>query len=210
MGPSVTHEHNGNPVLLEEMFYYPLDHVNHVALLDIFMPGKLNYIREEGGFPWESIIVEAQHLGYSTYLIFGNTIPMDLRIVYTVLKRTGKMHDVRVRRGFTYHQLLTVVKELEKYNDMVIFFHDPVAFSDLRGDEKHTLMVSLSYLLARYAETFNSVCIFASGEELKLPVDIYRIKATNVQYGWMIEAQGMRRYIYRDPRQVSIDYFAEV
>lgn len=181
-----------------------------MTLIDIFNPGYINLIGEYETFPWESIVIEAQHLGYSVYLIFGNVVPINLRLIYTLLKRLGKKLNITIRRGFTYHQLLYIVDELDKYYDLVIFFHDPVSFMDLKHDEKNIIVKSIAISLGRYAGTLNSICIFSSNEKLNIPLDVKRIKVEIFKNGFMAESQGVKRYIYNDPRQISLDYFMEV
>ncbi len=179
-------------------------------LLDIFTPGKLNFVKEEEGFVWENILVESQLLGFKTYLIFGNLVPIRLRMLYSMLYRMGKNGHIHVRRGFTYHQLVNILLELEKYYDLLIFFHDPVSFNDLRGDEKHSLLNTVALLIARYASNHNSICIFSSQELFKFPVEHKVIRMREIEEGWRVESEGKVRIFYRDPRQSSLDYFMEV
>ena len=179
-------------------------------ILDLFTPGKLNFVREEGGFVWENIIVESQILGFNSYLIFGNIVPIKLRMLYAILNRMGKTKNILIRRGFTYHQLLTIVLELEKYYDLVLFFHDPVSFNDLRGDEKHSLLNMIAISLLKYAETNNSICIFSSEENFKFPIEHKKIKMREIEEGWLLESDGVIRIFYKDPHQASLNYFMEV
>lgn len=179
-------------------------------MIDIFTPGILNFLKEQDGFPWESIIVEAQHLGYSTYLIFGNVVPLDLRMLYTILKRMGNDMNILIRRGFTYHQLLKIVMDLERYHDLVIFFHDPVAFEDLRSDEKYVILGTILISLSKYAGTLNSICIYSSSEDISIPINVRRVSVEFLRNGWLVRADGLKRYIYNDPHQTSLDYYMEV
>ncbi|MGC9138677.1 MAG: hypothetical protein ACP5G5_06730 [Thermoplasmata archaeon] len=181
-----------------------------MGMIEIFTPGILNFLKEKEGFPWESIIVEAQHLGYSTYLIFGNVVPLDLRMLYTILKRMGNDIKILIRRGFTYHQLLKIVMDLERYHDLVIFFHDPVAFEDLRADERYAILGTILISLSRYAGTLNSICIYSSREDISIPIDVRRVSVEFLRNGWLVRANGLKRYMYNDPHQTSLDYYMEV
>ncbi|MGC8662998.1 MAG: hypothetical protein ACP5SF_01545 [Thermoplasmata archaeon] len=178
--------------------------------LDIYSFGSLNIMKYEENFPWEKIIIDAMKYGFSTYLVFGNYVNINFRLLHTALKRLKLNENILIRRGFTYYQLMEIVLELSSYHDIVLFFHDPVSFQDLSSDEKFTLSQAIMLNLSRYAETFDSITVFAHMENFNFKYNVKRINVKPVKKGWKIMTNGEERFVYFDSSQVSLDYFMEV
>ncbi len=177
---------------------------------EIYSYGTLNIMKYEENFPWEKIIVDAMRYGLSVYLIFGNYVNMNLRLVHTTLKRLKMNENITIRRGFTYYQLLEIVLEINSYYDIIIFFHDPISFRDLSSDEKFTLSQAVMLNLFKYAEMFDSITVFAHTESFNFKYTVKRIEVNPVRKGWKITSNGKELFIYYDPLQVPLDYFMEV
>ena len=175
-----------------------------------FVEGKLNVLRNIEEFPWESLILNTQKYGQSIYLVFGNVLPVDLRTVHVLLKRMKIKSTIKIRRGFTYYALLEIIQSLKNYYDMVIVFHDPVSYSDLKKEEKFVLLNSLLISLTKYAEDFDSIAIFVHDGEFNYRGPYNRIDMEFIGIGWKIRSNSSEIFIYHDPRQTSLEYFMEV
>ncbi len=175
-----------------------------------FVEGKLNVLRNTKLFPWESLIVNAQRYGQSIYLVFGNVLPVDLRAVHVMLKRMKIKSGIKIRRGFTYYALLEIVLSVKNYYDMVIVFHDPVSYSDLKKQEKFVLLNSLLISLTKYAEDFDSSVIFVHEGEFNYKGPYNRVEMEFTGIGWKIRSNSNEMFLYYDPRQTSLEYFMEV
>lgn len=176
----------------------------------LFKPGSLNLMKYELGFPWEKIIIDAMRFGMFTYIIQGNFSDINFRLLHTTLKRLKLDEKLLIRRGFTYYQLLQIVLELSSYHDLVIFFHDPVSFQDLSSEEKFILSQAVMLNLVRYAETFNTISVFAHTENFNFQYNVNRINIKVIKNGWKIISEGRENFVYFDKSQVSLDYFMEV
>ncbi|MGC8565833.1 MAG: hypothetical protein ACP5R0_05065 [Thermoplasmata archaeon] len=178
--------------------------------ISLFRHGVLNLMRYEEGFPWERIIIDAMKYGMSTYIILGNYLNINFRLLHTALKRLKFEEKILIRRGFTYYQILQIVLELSSYHDLILFFHDPISFQDLSTEEKFALSQAVMLNLLKYAETFDTISVFAHTDNFNFQYNVKRINAKPIKNGWKIISEGEEKFIYSDPAQVSLDYYLEV
>ncbi|MGC8691510.1 MAG: hypothetical protein ACP5RZ_00615 [Thermoplasmata archaeon] len=175
-----------------------------IRLYDIFDYGKMYIIKNPDAFPSERLLVESQLAGMNDYLIMGNYTPTDLRSSYNMIKKFKNNIKITVRRGFTFYQIIEILKELKNRYDLLIYYFDPISYSDLRNDEKFSLISGIVNGMLEYTSENNSITLFFSSYSFPFLARFPYILSEKHQNGYTIK-YGDRIYrFYYIPGQLSI------
>ncbi len=173
-------------------------------LLDIFDYGKMYIIKNPEIFPSERLLVESQIFGMSDYIILGNYSPLNLRHLYNVTKKFKNDIKIKIRRGFTFYQIIEIIKELKNRYDLLIYYFDPISYSDLRNDEKYALISGIVNGLVEYTSENNSITLFFSSYPFPIISKFPYIITEKHSYGYNIKYGEKNYHFYYIPGQLSL------